>query len=366
MEAVNEIVNRAGRAASDSMDSISGAAKAAIDAISPVRGKRKSLKNRTVTYDSSNHQRTIADYWTAWYWMGHMFSVPFLMTTGMLTYYFVSKVYGTMIIAPLVISFLWTTNPKMQPEFIKKYSVNQVRGIGTFLRFKVVVEDMAKLKMFNQGIFALEPHDVLPTHIMSMHQVLESVPGYKTTGCVSSACFVIPIMKHVYSWMGAISVDKKDLTRFIKDGGSPVFCPGGVAEATLLKDDKECAIFLKKRLGFVKMALQNGIPLIPSFGFGLRGCYDYVLPKSKLLEKFGRFIGFMPMLIFGMWGLPFGPPKPCAQTIIIGDPIPVEKMDNPSEEVLKKYHAMYIAALTDIFERNKEECGMGHVTLKIV
>ena len=45
----------------------------------------------------------------------------------------------------------------------------------------------------------------------------------------------------------------------IKEGISPVICPGGVQEASLITNPKECVLYLTKRKGFVKLAIQQGI-----------------------------------------------------------------------------------------------------------
>ena len=49
------------------------------------------------------------------------------------------------------------------------------------------------------------------------------------------------------------------MIRMIKEGVSPVICPGGVQEASLITNTKECVLYLTKRLGFVKLAMQQGI-----------------------------------------------------------------------------------------------------------
>ena len=49
------------------------------------------------------------------------------------------------------------------------------------------------------------------------------------------------------------------MIRMIKEGISPVICPGGVQEASLITNPKECVLYLTKRLGFVKLAMQQGI-----------------------------------------------------------------------------------------------------------
>ena len=60
-----------------------------------------------------------------------------------------------------------------------------------------------------------------------------------------------------------------------------------------------------------------------------------------------------------------GPPKPCCFTNIIGKPIPVPKINNPTEEELVKYRDLYIEGISRLFETYKAEYGMKDVKLRI-
>jgi 2-acylglycerol O-acyltransferase 2 len=104
---------------------------------------------------------------------------------------------------------------------------------------------------------------------------------------------------------------------FLRRGVSPVLCPGGVQEVTLMQHDKECVLYLKSRLGFVKLAMQQGVPIIPAFSFGLRKTFDCWLPRSKFVQDIGRKIGFLPLVFFGVGGLPYSPGKPVAYTTVV-------------------------------------------------
>jgi diacylglycerol O-acyltransferase 2, plant len=145
-----------------------------------------------------------------------------------------------------------------------------------------------------------------------------------------------------------------------------VLCPGGVQEVTLLKNDKEIVLYLSKRLGFVKLALQHGAPLVPVFSFGLRNSFSFWIPKGKFFHSLGRQFGVLPMAFFGLWGLPLGPSKPCDYGIVVGKPIPVPCIADPSIDELKRYHALYIEELTRIYELKKAEFGLEHVSLRVV
>jgi diacylglycerol O-acyltransferase 2, plant len=215
------------------------------------------------------------------------------------------------------------------------------------------------------ALFAIEPHDILPLSIFAFNDCLGGLKGHTCVGCVTSICFFIPIMKHIYTWVHARSADKKNLIDMLRKGISPVLCPGGVQEVTLLKNENECVLYLNNRLGFIKLALQQGVPIIPCFCFGLRKTFNFWIPRNKVLTDIGRYFGVLPMLFFGVWNLPFSPGKPVDYVNLIGSPIKIPKIENPSEKEIEKYHGLFIKALSELYEGNKNEFGMGQITLRI-
>ena len=86
-------------------------------------------------------------------------------------------------------------------------------------------------------------------------------------------------------------------------------------------------------------------------------------PVCKWLGKKFRFV---PMIFFGVMNLPLGPPKPCPLGVVIGSPIKVPNIPNPSSEDLSFYQNILIERLEELFEAHKESHGMAHTTLKIV
>ncbi len=229
------------------------------------------------------------------------------------------------------------------------------------------MENIDLIRKCGPAIIAMEPHDVLPISIFSFNSCLNSMPGHNCVGCVTSACFNIPIMRHMYTWFNIISVEKQNIVKLLGQGISPIIIPGGVAEVSYLKTcDTECVLFLKSRFGFIKLAMQQGVPIIPVFSFGLRQTFSFWAPSSPWVAKLGRMIGFLPMVIVGLWGIPFGPGKPSNYVNVVGAPITVVQSDSPSEEQLLVYQEQYFAALRSIFETHKEAYGMANIQLRIV
>jgi 2-acylglycerol O-acyltransferase 2 len=53
----------------------------------------------------------------------------------------------------------------------------------------------------------------------------------------------------------------------LAEGKCCILVPGGVQECLTMEHNVE-TLFLKKRTGFVKLALTHGAPIVPAFAFG--------------------------------------------------------------------------------------------------
>jgi hypothetical protein len=68
-------------------------------------------------------------------------------------------------------------------------------------------------------------------------------------------------------------------------------------------------IYLRKRFGFVKLAIQTGAQLVPAFTFGQCYAYKYwrlgpPLFPDKWVAAVAKALGFAPIFFWGKWGTP--------------------------------------------------------------
>jgi hypothetical protein len=60
---------------------------------------------------------------------------------------------------------------------------------------------------------------ILPfSGLFAFSDYLGYFPGHKMIGCLTSACFLVPGMKHVFTWASASSVEKKNLQKLLSTG----------------------------------------------------------------------------------------------------------------------------------------------------
>ena len=183
--------------------------------------------------------------------------------------YSFSKLLFSLIFGVIVLSAISSINRKAQPKVFYDFGSWIINMAAEYFHLKVIVENEEELQSCGPCIFAQEPHDVLPISIFAFNDTLGTIKGHTCCGLVTSAAFTIPLMRHVWTWSKASSVDKRNMIDLIQEGISPVVCPGGAIEVAYLNSSpNEIVLYLNNRLGFIKLAFQFGIPIVPVFSFG--------------------------------------------------------------------------------------------------
>lgn len=115
---------------------------------------------------------------------------------------------------------------------------------------------------------------------------------------------------------------------------------------------------LKKRLGFIKLAIRHGADLVPAFVFGEKFLYNVWNPPKKLVAFFRKTLQ-IPLIIF--WGrflwLPLAPPEGKTFGVVFGKPISVELNENPTDEQVKAVHVVYMKEVERLFTQYKKSFG---------
>jgi len=167
---------------------------------------------------------------------------------------------------------------------------------------------------------------------------------------------------------GICSASRKGMEFLLgKEGGGQVaiLIPGGTSEPLDCHPNTNI-VHLKKRKGFVKLALKNGSPLVPVFVFGETDIFDQVKnPEGSFLRtcqnKLLKIIGLPPFILTRVF------PNPVPVTTVVGAPISVEKIDEPTREDIDSLHAKYVDALSELYYSNRDKYAPNpNVDLKIV
>lgn len=139
-----------------------------------------------------------------------------------------------------------------------------------------------------------------------------------------------------------------------------VIVVGGAQEALYMRPGLY-KIVLKKRKGFIKLALRNGASLVPMFSFGELDLFDQPNndPGTKL-RRWQDFVksvtGIAPTKFIGrgFFQYSYGMiPRRKPLDLVIGTPIDVPKTEEPSNEMVDEYHQKFMDGLISVFEDNK-------------
>lgn len=285
----------------------------------------------------------------------------------MISYYLYqySAVFISVACGVTLISTLYTVDRDYQPSICFKIGDWIMGHSVDYFSFKIEFEDLKGVEDAGPAIFVVEPHGVLP--ISLFWGTLPVLKKQKLLACLSSTMFMMPMMKHFLTWCGATSCDKQVIKSYLKRGFSLNLCPGGVQEIPYLSNDKkELVFFLKQRVGLTKLALQEGVCLIPSVTFGLQNIYSFWKFENEMLLPLARKMGFYPMIFFGLGGVPFSQAAPAPITVIVGKPLKMPQISHPSAEDLAEHHERFMKAIAQLFEDNKKSNGMGEMKLRIV
>eukprot|EP01006_Ploeotia_vitrea_P059817 TRINITY_DN7482_c0_g1_i1.p1 TRINITY_DN7482_c0_g1~~TRINITY_DN7482_c0_g1_i1.p1 ORF type:complete len:351 (-),score=14.90 TRINITY_DN7482_c0_g1_i1:983-2011(-) len=201
-------------------------------------------------------------------------------------------------------------------------------------------------------IIGVHPHGILPFGTMCTLLTDAVDPnlfqGLKHRVLAASLCFYVPGYRDMLLGGGVIDAARYCAKEALKNGYSLILVPGGATEA-LYTTPTQDVVYLKNRKGFVRLALEYGCDLVPCYSFGEAETFEQMQGESvaaikKLWQKiFGISLPLIKNII----------PRKVKITPVLGKPIPVQKVEDPTKEQVQELLDKYTKALQDLYEEYK-------------
>eukprot|EP01018_Ginkgo_biloba_P011477 Gb_36762 [translate_table: standard] len=223
-----------------------------------------------------------------------------------------------------------------------------------------------EMKAFNPNrayVLAVEPHSIFPFGITALCNQAGYMPLPRIKFVAANFLFCIPLLRHIWCWMGMVAASKENFVKYLERDYSCIVIPGGHREMFHLEKGSE-VVYLKKRFGFVRVAIETGCPLVPVFCFGQTETYRWWKAKAKLYHCVARAMRVIPLIYWGRFGSPIPYRHPLH--IVVGKLIEVEKNPQPTKEEVVKVHTQFVLTLQELFERHKVVAGYKDTQLQIL
>ncbi|KAG8337729.1 2-acylglycerol O-acyltransferase 2-like [Homalodisca vitripennis] len=234
--------------------------------------------------------------------------------------------------------------------------------------FPLSLHKTAELPPKSNYLFCVYPHGMLCSGAFgnfatNYSEFTSLYPGLTPYILTINAAFNMPFTRELVLALGACAASKESMVHLLEDTSQPkavVLMVGGASEAFKCRPGTY-RIILKKRKGFIKVALETGTPLVPVFSFGETNLYDQVSnPPGSWLhsvqDKCRKVLGIAPCIPIGrgIFQYNFGViPRRHPVSTVVGKPIEVPKVYSPSDDVIDAFHEKFTNALMDLFEEHK-------------
>lgn len=252
---------------------------------------------------------------------------------------------------------------KALPRILQSSRDYDTPNVGLWSRLFRSRPAVPKTSTGKQYIFGYHPHGIIGMGALGGitnggAHFSDMFPGIPVSLLTIANQFTLPFHRDYLLSLGLASVGRKNCQAILARGHSILIVVGG-AQESLLARPGSLDLVLAKRKGFVKIAMATpGTSLVPIMAFGENDLYDQVQPdpmskmfrfQAWLKQKFGFTVPLMYArgIFTGDFGIiPYRRPI----NIVVGAPIEVPYVPDPSSEEVDLYHEKYAKALQQIVE----------------
>ena len=184
----------------------------------------------------------------------------------------------------------------------------------------------------------------------------------------AAVLFRIPLFRDLLLALGCVDASAATCHRVLQAGLSMQLYVGGEREQMLTATQPEPVVVARERRGFIRLALQYGLPVIPCYVFNEDRLYHtsrFLLPLRLALVKAARIA--LPLAYGRYWWLPLVPRRK-ELLMVVGRPLQLEGAGQTvTDELVQAALSRYCDELTALFDRHKGQVkGYESARLKIV
>lgn len=202
-------------------------------------------------------------------------------------------------------------------------------------------------------IFAAQPHGVL-SYVGMCAATYNPTDTLTVPTAAASVVLRTPLLKNIMGIFNLVDASAHNLQQLFRERKSVLIYIGGIAE--LFKSCRsEERLYLQQRKGFIKLALkQENVDIVPVYLFGNTSVLSVM--KHGPLAALSRKLQASLTLFWGKFYLPI--PRDEKLLYVIGKPLGLPYISNPTQEDIDKWHAIYCEEVRKIFEMYKERVPM--------
>ena len=240
---------------------------------------------------------------------------------------------------------------KFLEKIINNLLPDDVKRIETNLEKTYTVAGNTRLDP-GKYIFMWHPHGVFASSMFfhTSTSFTKWPSQLRNTKLVASGVVMkMPFMKELYNEFNTIPSDYHVMKGALESGDSISVSAGGMREMLY-----ENTVLLSRRYGIFKMALETGTPLVPVVSADDSKLWKVMNIPQWIQAALEPYDVCIPIPTFKSIGKYFGilqsPLKDPIRSII-GEPIPVEKVEAPTDSDISALRSKYIEILKTMYKK---------------
>lgn len=223
-------------------------------------------------------------------------------------------------------------------------------------------------KQFNptkRYVFVAVPHGIIPLgSFMAIAYIRRFLPNLDAKLGVASVLFRMPFLRQFFLWLGCVPASRENLATILeRPGGKVAIMSGGIAEIFLSCRKRE-EVYLKRRKGFVRLAIASNAEIVPVYIFGQTKYFDQIATNESVLMRLSRRFAASLTIFWGRYYLPI--PYAARTTCVIGEPIKVTALTTSQGDAVEEIHVAVCDAIQSMHSTYRAASGYPDDELEII